>query len=180
MRIRPAKGSADRAAIDAVHRAAFNACIAPLMRAAGCTALGLANYLASLGWANGDGAFGTPVFEDLDALATNFNKPMEYYIARRPQFMDFCERYGLVARWVHRENCGSLPFPDDEEGRALAAACTPEYPVSAATVGLGCDCWRDSDGRPLLRTDNMEIVDQVIRVFKTHGDSQDHSVIRHL
>ena len=24
--------------------------------------------------------------------------------------------------------------------------------VSAATVGLGCDCCRDSDGRPLLRT----------------------------
>ena len=60
--------------------------------------------------------------EDLEKLATDFNKPMEYYIARRPQFMDFCERYGLVARWVHRENCGSLPFPDDEEGRALAAS----------------------------------------------------------
>lgn len=60
--------------------------------------------------------------EDLDKLATDFNKPMEHYIARRPQFMDFCERYGLVARWVHRENCGSLPFPDDEAGRALAAS----------------------------------------------------------
>ena len=29
---------------------------------------------------------------------------------------------GLVARWVHRENVGSLPFPDDEAGRALAAS----------------------------------------------------------
>ena len=27
-----------------------------------------------------------------------------------------------------------------------------EPPVSAATVGLGCDCCRDSDNRPLLRT----------------------------
>ena len=27
--------------------------------------------------------------------------------------------------------------------------------MSAATVSLGCDCWRDSDGRPLLRTDTI-------------------------
>lgn len=60
--------------------------------------------------------------EDVAQLKTDFSKPMEYYIARRPQFMDFCERYGLVARWVHRENVGQLPFPDDEEGRALAAS----------------------------------------------------------
>ena len=26
--------------------------------------------------------------------------------------------------------------------------------MSAATAGLGCDCCRDSDGRPLLRTGN--------------------------
>ena len=64
--------------------------------------------------------------EDVPKLATDFDKPMEYYIARRPQFLDFCERYGLVARWVHRENVGLLPFPDDAEGRALAASvgCT--------------------------------------------------------
>ena len=48
--------------------------------------------------------------------------------------------------WIQAQ-CG-----DDEEGRALAAACTPEYPVSAATVGLGCHCCRRSDGPPLLRT----------------------------
>ena len=35
--------------------------------------------------------------EDLPQLKTDFSKPMQYYIARRPQFMDFCERYGLVA-----------------------------------------------------------------------------------
>jgi hypothetical protein len=60
--------------------------------------------------------------EDVSELATNFDQPREYYIARRPQFLDFCERYGLVARWVHRENVGLLPFPDDEEGRVLAAS----------------------------------------------------------
>ena len=60
--------------------------------------------------------------EDMPKLQTDFNKPMEFYIARRPQFLDFCERYGLVARWVHRENVGSLPFPDDAAGRALAAS----------------------------------------------------------
>ena len=27
-----------------------------------------------------------------------------------------------MARWVHRENVAKLPFPDDEEGRALAAS----------------------------------------------------------
>ena len=52
--------------------------------------------------------------EDLPKMATDFNKPMQYYIARRPQFMDFCERYGLVARWVHRENVGTLKFEDTE------------------------------------------------------------------
>ena len=46
--------------------------------------------------------------EDVPKLATDFDKPMEYYIARRPQFLDFCERYGLVARWVHRENVGGF------------------------------------------------------------------------
>ena len=55
-------------------------------------------------------------------MQTNFDKPMRYYIARRPQFLDFCERYALVARWVHRESVGSLPFADDAEGRALAAS----------------------------------------------------------
>ena len=60
--------------------------------------------------------------EDLPKMATDFNKPMQYYIARRPQFMDFCERYGLVARWVHRENVGTLKFEDTEENRALAAS----------------------------------------------------------
>ena len=60
--------------------------------------------------------------DDVEKMKTDFNKPMQYYIARRPQFMDFCERYGLVARWVHRENVGKLPFPDDEAGRALAAS----------------------------------------------------------
>ena len=60
--------------------------------------------------------------EDVPKLSTDFSKPMREYIARRPQFLDFCERYGLVARWVHRENVGSLPFPDDEAGRALAAS----------------------------------------------------------
>ena len=35
------------------------------------------------------------------------------YIARRPQFLDFCERYSLLPRWVHRESVGRLPFADD-------------------------------------------------------------------
>jgi len=62
--------------------------------------------------------------EDVQKMRTDFTKQARsvHYIARRPQFMDFCERYGLVARWVHRENVGSLPFPDDEAGRALAAS----------------------------------------------------------
>ena len=30
--------------------------------------------------------------EDLPKMKTDFSKPMRYYIARRPQFMDFCER----------------------------------------------------------------------------------------
>ena len=62
--------------------------------------------------------------DDLQKLETDFTSTdrKEHYIARRPQFLDFCERYGLVARWVHRENVASLPFADDEEGRALAAS----------------------------------------------------------
>lgn len=62
--------------------------------------------------------------EDVQKIQTDFSRQERsvHYIARRPQFMDFCERYGLVARWVHRENVGSLPFPDDAAGRALAAS----------------------------------------------------------
>ena len=85
--------------------------------------------------------------EDVKQLQTDFSQPMdrEYfrirshlaaacyervfesqilaeYIARRPQFLDFCERYSLLPRWVHRESVGRLPFADDEAGRALAAS----------------------------------------------------------
>ena len=48
--------------------------------------------------------------DDLQMLKTDFSQPMEYYIARRPQFLNFCDRYGLVARWVHGENVAALPF----------------------------------------------------------------------
>ena len=34
------------------------------------------------------------------------------------------------------------------------------FTVSAATVGLGCDCCR-SDGRPLLRTDPQEVTEHI-------------------
>lgn len=62
--------------------------------------------------------------DDVQQLETDFESTdrKTHYIARRPQFLDFCERYQLVARWVHRENVGSLPFADDEDGRALAAS----------------------------------------------------------
>jgi hypothetical protein len=56
--------------------------------------------------------------DDVKALKTDFTQPIEYYISRRPQFINFCERYGLVARWVHNENVGQLPFTDE----ALAAS----------------------------------------------------------
>ena len=36
--------------------------------------------------------------DDIKELKTDFTQPMEYYIARRPQFLNFCDRYGLVAR----------------------------------------------------------------------------------
>jgi hypothetical protein len=56
--------------------------------------------------------------DDVKSLKTDFTKPMEFYIARRPQFLNFCERYGLVARWVHEETVSELPFTD----AALAAS----------------------------------------------------------
>ena len=60
--------------------------------------------------------------DDVDSIATDFSLPMDEYISRRPQFLDFCDKYGLLPRWVHRETVGSLPFVDDEAGRALAAS----------------------------------------------------------
>ena len=35
------------------------------------------------------------------------------------------------------------------------AWCQDDNPVSAATVGLGCECCGGSDGRPLLRTPSV-------------------------
>ena len=61
--------------------------------------------------------------EDLPKMATDFNKPMQYYIARRPPIHGF-----LRAVWprrqmeYHRENVGTLKFEDTEENRALAAS----------------------------------------------------------
>ena len=59
--------------------------------------------------------------DDVKALATDFSQPMEYYIPRRPQFLNFCERYGLVARWVHGENVGELPFTDAKLAASIGA-----------------------------------------------------------
>ena len=60
--------------------------------------------------------------EDVQKIATDFSKPMEYYIARRPQFLNFCERYGLVARWVHNDNVGKLPFTDAALAESIGAS----------------------------------------------------------
>ena len=47
-----------------------------------------------------------------------------------------------MARWVHRENVGSLPFPDDEAGRALAAS------VGATVAELNAEPVRRLDHLP--------------------------------
>lgn len=60
--------------------------------------------------------------DDLQKLDTDFNQPMEYYIARRPQFLNFCERYGLVARWVHKENVAKLPFTDAALAKSIGVS----------------------------------------------------------
>lgn len=60
--------------------------------------------------------------DDLQKLNTDFSQPMEYYIARRPQFLNFCERYGLVARWVHRENVAKLPFTDEALAKSIGVS----------------------------------------------------------
>ena len=75
--------------------------------------------------------------DDVQTLKTDFSQPMEYYIPRRPQFLNFCERYGLVARWVHGDNVGELPFTDAK----LAASI-------GATVDKTFSLARKVDGRP--------------------------------
>ena len=77
--------------------------------------------------------------DDLQMLKTDFSKPMEYYIARRPQFLNFCDRYGLVARWVHGENVAALPFTDEKLAASVGATVAelnaePIDPLAAEVV----------------------------------------------
>ena len=77
--------------------------------------------------------------DDVQTLKTDFSQPMEYYIPRRPQFLNFCERYGLVARWVHGDNVGELPFTDAKLAASIGATveelnAEPVDPLAADVV----------------------------------------------
>ena len=102
--------------------------------------------------------------DDVAALQTDFTKPKEFYIARRPQFLNFCERCaqrmspwrhartpsddfrtvsrladGLVARWVHTDNVALLPFNDAKLAASVNATveelnAEPIDPVAAEIV----------------------------------------------
>jgi hypothetical protein len=50
--------------------------------------------------------------------------------------MDFCERYGLVARWVHRENCARACRSNQEEGRPLAFAPLAFTPLALTPLAF--------------------------------------------
>jgi hypothetical protein len=54
--------------------------------------------------------------DDVPSLMTDFGA--SNYHARRPSRREFCQRHGLVQRWIHAENVGLLPFTCD----ALAAS----------------------------------------------------------
>ena len=54
--------------------------------------------------------------EDLPSFVTDVGSTN--YWARRPARREFCQRHGLVQRWIHEENVQLLPF----ESEALAAS----------------------------------------------------------
>lgn len=84
--------------------------------------------------------------EDVKEVMTDYSKGKEYYIARRPQRREFCQRQGLVQRWVLRDNVGMLPFTDEALAASVGATAAEldAEPISPLAVDVVFDALTSS------------------------------------